>query len=104
MGLLVPTRRVYHGWRKVLPLYDGRECPDCGAVILGREGRRLHREHHLRLEAWQDQVVAALRAVSRYAGMTVLEHDDGEPNSGEGYNRVNLRVPEYDDDEEDDDE
>lgn len=102
MGLLTPTRRVYHRWRTVLPLYDGKACPDCGAPICGREDRRLHRERHMADEAWREWAQSTLQQVARFAGMTVpeLRHEDQADESG----RVDLRAPAYDDDEEDDDE
>lgn len=105
MSLLAPARRVYHGWRKVMPLYDGRECPDCGAVVLGREGRRLHREYHLRLEHWQDMAAAAIRTIAKHCGLTIQESDeDSKPGGSEGYDRVDLSVPVYYDQEDEGDE
>ena len=93
MGLLVPARRAYRGWRKVLPLYDGRECPDCGAVIIGREGRELHRSYHLWLANWQDTTTAALRTISRHVGLAVEEYNQA---GADDYARVDLTVPAYD--------
>jgi hypothetical protein len=100
--LLAPARRVYHGWKKVLPLYDGRECPDCGAVVLGREARRLHREYHMAEREWQESIEGLVRQIARYAGMTVVEHDGGE--AGDGYGRVDVAAAELEYDEEDDDD
>lgn len=37
MGLFTRAR-----WPVVLPLYDVRECPDCGALVRGDKGQRLH--------------------------------------------------------------
>ena len=102
MGLLTPARRVYHRWRNVLPLYDGRSCPDCGAVVCGREDRRVHREWHMQERAWQEWAENVVRQVAVFAGMTVQEHDVGEV-AGDGYGRVDLAA-ELDDDEEDDDD
>lgn len=117
MSLLAPKRRVYHRWRPVLPLYDGRECPDCGAVVCGREARRLHREWHMGREAWEEWATATIQQVAVFAGMQVEKRAGGE--AGDGYGRVNLReedtyeyadrmagrlVVELDDDEEGDDD
>ena len=102
MGLLTPTRRVYHRWRPVLPLYDGRECPDCGAVVCGRESRRSHREWHMAAEAHREWVQSTLLQVARYAGMTVPEL--ARDVQGDGYERVDLAAELAGDDEEDDDE
>jgi hypothetical protein len=104
VSLLVPSRRVFRGWRKVLPLYDGRECPDCGAVTIGREGRELHRAYHARLGHWQDVTVDVLRALADRAGVKYVEDDAPErPGDGE-YSRVSMRENDNYDDEEDDDD
>jgi hypothetical protein len=102
MSLLAPARRIYHGWRKVLPLYDGRECPDCGAVVLGREGRRLHREYHMAERAWQEWATDSLMQLAVHLGMAVEE--PAELAAGDGYGRVDLAAAELGYDEEDDDD
>jgi hypothetical protein len=100
--LLAPARRVYHGWKKVLPLYDGRECPDCGAVVLGREARRVHREHHMAHRAWEEWVTDTLMQLAVHAGLAVEEPTGGE--AGDDYGRVDVAAAELADDEEDDDD
>lgn len=105
MGLLTPTRRVYHRWRNVLPLYDGRECPDCAAVVCGREARRVHREWHMAAEQWQEWAQSTLLQVARYAGMTVPEL--APQGQGDDGGRVDLRAEQasaYDEEDEEDDE
>jgi hypothetical protein len=102
VGLLVPGRRVYRGWRKVLPLYDGRECPDCGAVILGRQGRRLHREWHMAERAWKEWAEVTIMQVARKAGLRVEEPAGGE--ASDEYQLISVGDLELDDDEEDDDD
>lgn len=102
MGLLTPTRRVYHRWKSVLPLYDGRQCPDCGAVVCGREARREHREWHMAEEAWREWSQATLLQVARFAGMQVPEL--AKQDQADEVTHVDLRAPAYDDDEEDEDE
>jgi hypothetical protein len=100
--LLSPKRRVYHRWRLVLPLYDGKECPDCGVPVCGREARRVHREYHMRRQEWEEWAVSTILQVARYAGMQVEEQAGGE--AGDAYGRVDLAAELDDDDEEDDDE
>jgi hypothetical protein len=103
--LLTPSRRVYHRWRPVLPLYDGRECPDCGAPICGREARRLHREDHMARHAWEEWVTDTLMQLAKWTGHPVVEPEDkGAPGEGEGYGRVDLKVSDDDDFDEEDDE
>jgi hypothetical protein len=102
VSILTPKRRVYHRWRSVLPLYDGRECPDCGVPVLGREARRVHRELHMAQQAWQEWVGDTLMQLARWTGHPVIEPARGE--AGDEYGRVDLAAVELDDDEEDDDE
>lgn len=100
MGLLTPTRRVFHRWRLVIPLQDGKECPDCGAVVCGREGRRLHREWHMHTGRWQEWVGDTLMRLAGELGIPTVDLPR-EDQGGEG-GRVDLRAPDYDEDEEDD--
>ena len=103
--MLAPTRRVYHRWRPVLPLYDGRECPDCGAVVCGREARRRHREDHMAREAWEGWVTDTLMQLAAWTGHPVTEAEGKDaPGDGDGYGRVDLAVPDDDDDDEEDDD
>jgi hypothetical protein len=99
VSLLAPQRRVYHRWRMILPIYDGRECPTCGALICNREGRRLHREWHMRREAWEEWVVSTIIQIAEFAGMEVEESTGGEEHG-----RVDLAAELPGDDEEDDDD
>lgn len=101
MGLLTPTRRVYHRWKSVLPLYDGRQCPDCGAVVCGREARREHRELHMRTEQWQEWVADTFMRIAKHVGIPTIE--PAVKDQAAGVTHVDLRAPDYGDDEEDDD-
>jgi hypothetical protein len=103
MGLLAPKRRIYHRWRTVLPLYDGKECPDCGVPVLGREARRIHREEHMRRQEWEQWVENTVRQIATFAGMTVLEAEEKRAG-GDEYGRVDLAGELPGDDEEDDDD
>jgi len=83
-----------------MPLYDGRACPDCGAVVCGREDRRLHREWHMQERAWQEWVTDTLMRAAKAAGLPVIDVQPGElEHQADKYARVDLTKP--DDDEED---
>lgn len=101
MGLLTPTRRVYHRWRMVLQLYDGRSCPDCGAIVCGREDRRVHRERHMQERAWQEWAADSIIRIARAAGLPVIDNTEAGELEGQGddYQRVDLTG---DDEEEED--
>lgn len=102
MGLLRRSE-VHHRWRMVLPLYDGRECPDCGVPVLGREARRRHREEHARRREWEEWAQATIVQVARYAGMQVEQAAAGQlEHQADDYQRVDLT--DTGDDEEEDDE
>jgi hypothetical protein len=93
VGLLRAPLR-WRSWRKVMPLYDGRECPDCGAACIGRQGRQLHRDWHIRRTQWDTQVIDALAEVARRGGLRVGFEAIGEAPEG-------RYDPEDDDDDED---
>lgn len=77
MPLFQAVRRAKR-WPVVLPLYDGRRCPDCGALALGDKGQELHRAHHEAQREWQEQVIEAIRATAAGAGLSVREATGGE--------------------------
>jgi hypothetical protein len=37
-------------WPVVMPIANGRQCPDCLAVVIGPEGQRGHGEWHQEIE------------------------------------------------------
>ena len=77
MPLFQAVRRAKR-WSACIPVYDGRRCPDCAAVVLSDKGQELHRAWHEAQREWQDQVIDALRATALGAGLTVGEHSGGE--------------------------
>lgn len=77
MPLFQAVRRAKR-WPACIPVYDGRRCPDCAAVVLGDKGQELHRAHHEAQREWQDQVIEAIRQTAAGAGLTVSEAGGGE--------------------------
>lgn len=105
-------------WKTVMPLYDGRECPDCGAVCIGKGARRTHREWHIDRTEFDSRAVDALRRLIREAGLNPVE--SAELSRGElpeGYNQLGdlderltakaravAELDDYDDEEDEDDQ
>ena len=82
MGLFHAARRVSR-WPVVLPLYDGRACPECAAVVIGGAAAVIaHRDWHEGWRQTQDETVEAMRQVAIHAGMSV----------GEGSERQDLEL------------
>ncbi len=58
----------------MLPLYDGRACPECAAVVIGGAAAVIaHRDWHEGWKETQDTTVEALRQIAGKAGLTVGE-------------------------------
>lgn len=91
-------RNHYPKWRTVLPLQDGRECPECLSVVVGGTARIHHRDYHTQQREWQEQMVKAMEDIARKAGLTTARQ---VPRPG----LVTMNVhPDLPDDQEDDEE
>lgn len=104
--------RRWGDWKTVLPLYDGRECPDCRAVVVGRDARRDHKTWHLERTEFDSRVLVALRKLVVAAGLNLVELDQDElPEGRYSYNdeltakaRTAMAGRGYDDEEDDEEE
>lgn len=56
-----------------MPVYDGRECPDCGACVLGSRARKHHQAWHNQRTDYDSQILAAVRKLASRAGLNVIE-------------------------------
>lgn len=65
--------RHYPKWRTVLPLQDGRECPECFAVVIGGNARIAHRNWHEEQRNWQYSMVDSAREIATKAGLSTAE-------------------------------
>ena len=65
--------RQYRNWHVVLPLDDGRECPDCRVPVVGEEACIAHIRKHETDTEWANQVVVALHRLCAVTGLTVAE-------------------------------
>lgn len=97
MSLLVPVLRRHRKWATVLPLYDGRECPLCHAVVCGRPARREHGRWHERQDHRDEMTYEAIRVLCDRLGLQfeAVSADD---------ERAAVDITFTDDDEGDDDD
>lgn len=70
MSIFQAVRNHYPRWRTVLPLQDGRECPECFAVVVGGGARIAHRRYHAEQRKWQEMMVQAAADIAAKAGLT----------------------------------
>lgn len=77
MRSFVPFAR-HRPWKLTMPVYDGRECPDCGACVLGSRARKHHQAWHNQRTDYDSQILAAVKQLARRAGLNVVEaaHED----------------------------
>lgn len=105
MSLLSPRRiqRWVGRWPVLLPLYDGRECPDCGAIVIGRHGKNLHREYHRHRDDWEAHANEAIRVLAEQAGIRfeITEPPAELPGGGgDPYKTIRVQPTDYDDQDE----
>ena len=96
MRVLGRVRR-WQRWRVALPLYDGRACPDCGAVCVGRGDRQVHRDWHIQRTQHDTAISDAIAVVATRLGLTVGYEHLGELPEG-------RYDPEEDDDDDEDED
>jgi len=66
----------FNRWPVVLPLHDGRACPDCGAVVIGRGPRIAHRNWHVQRTEFDTQLFEAVRVMAEYGGHQGNDEED----------------------------
>lgn len=65
--------RRYKKWPIRVPLWDARECPDCGALTIGDNGQDEHRAYHEAIVEWQDWAEEVIKQAAAGAGLTPWE-------------------------------
>jgi hypothetical protein len=88
MPLFQSVRRAKR-WPIVIPIYDGRRCPDCGGTVLADKAQELHRAWHEAQREWQEGVIEAIRSTAAGAGLSV-----GEAPSGGEIDGLDLQADE----------
>ena len=71
--LLQPKRRFARSWDVMLSLYDGRECPECWGIVIGRAGQAGHQRYHQDRMRFDSLTRDAIRALAEAAGLSVGE-------------------------------
>ncbi len=114
MGILVrPVSLIrvprWGQWKLVLSLYDGRECPDCGSVCIGKKARQVHRQWHIDRTDFDSRAVDALRRLVVEAGLNPVDlaEPEGRYEADDLDERLTAKVRAvvgggYDDEEDDD--
>lgn len=79
-----PFRDRFSRWPVVLALYDGRSCPQCGAVVCTWQARNLHDEWHREQRQWHEAVLRLTRACEEAGLIRVREatEDDDDVLTG----------------------
>ena len=60
-------------WHLSIPLYDGRDCPECGALAVGKAARKAHQEWHTARTDWDSHIREAIRRLASELGLSVRE-------------------------------
>lgn len=60
-------------WHLSIPIYDGRDCPECGALIIGPKRRKAHQEWHTARTEWDSHIREAIRRLASELGLNVRE-------------------------------
>src|ERR1700679_3370664 len=56
-------------WPLTIPIYDSRQCPECGALCVGKGARRDHQAWHMRRTEWDSTMMEAVRRTAIAAGL-----------------------------------
>lgn len=95
-----PFKHHLSKWPIVLPLYDGRQCPECSAVVFGWQAQQTHKTYHKRFAALDKavrQLIEAVRVLATDAGFAIREApvEDGGEDDDEGLDvdeRLQVKV------------
>lgn len=95
-------------WRLVLQLYDGRECPECYAIVCGADAKIAHRQRHDSQREQLEMLAEAIRVICQKIGLVTADqvHEPGDGTVTRHQQRVidSNRWDDDDEDEENDDD
>ena len=83
MALLRRPPASWRRWPVSLPLHDGRECPDCGATVVGPAAGKRHRRHHEDQREHQRATDVRLNAIADYLGIEFADDYADEDQADE---------------------
>jgi hypothetical protein len=65
-------------WYLSIPVYDGRNCPECGALCVGKGPRKDHQAWHTARTEFDTLILDAVRQLADRLGLNVVEprHED----------------------------
>jgi hypothetical protein len=69
-------------WHLSVPIYDGRNCPECGALCVGKEARKAHQAWHMRRTEFDTYMLDAMRIVCDRLGLKVGKPDGEDSPDG----------------------
>lgn len=77
-----PFKHHLSRWPIVMPLYDGRQCPMCSAIVLGWKAQELHENEHNARAEWEDWAVETIYELCARAGVELKPRPDGQEFDG----------------------
>jgi hypothetical protein len=69
-------------WYLSIPIYDGRNCPECGALCVGSGPRRDHQGWHTARTEFDTHLLEAVRQLAERLGLNVVEPRGDESPDG----------------------
>ena len=70
------TPKYSKRWPVVLPIYDGRQCPECHVPVIGQRAKAKHQRMHDERGEWEEYLLATLHKLCEIAGIRVLSPED----------------------------
>ena len=72
----------WRDWYLSIPVYDGRNCPECGSLCVGSGPRKDHQRWHTLRTEFDSQLLEAVRQIADRLGLNVVEPRSDEAPDG----------------------